>query len=170
MADKDKTWEEKLQQTIAAKEKEFAEKDQQQQIELFKRDLKAHVASKKDEFEFVNAHPDGLDLVFDVIFTDLQRKQEAGETGAAPMDYDTAASKVEAFLDAEASKYLSLNKVKSKFQEQKPDLSAYLRQEEPKTITPSMAPKSAMDASQLSDEDRIKLAVEGIKTGKWNLA
>lgn len=166
MAKKDQEFEQKIQERISAKEKELQEKEQSYQVEIFKRDLKNHVSSKKEEYEFVNTHPDGMDLVFDVIFTDLQRQQEAGSE-VKLMDFDTAAQKVEAYLDGEASKYLSLNKVKSKFRPDSPDLSAYLKPEEPRTITPTQVPKSAKDPSQLSEQERMQLAIEGIKTGKW---
>lgn len=169
LAKKDQEFEQKLKAAIAEKEKEYQTKDQQHQIELFKRDLKAHLASKKDEYEFVNTHPDGAELVYDVIFTDLQRRADAGEKDLAPMDYDTAAQKVETYLDAEASKYLSLNKVKSKFSAEKGDWASLLKSEEPKTITQNLTSKSSIHPAELSEQERMKLAIEGIKTGKWNV-
>lgn len=168
LSKKDQEFEEKLKQAIAAKEKELQEKEQQYQIEVFKRDLKAHIASKKDEYEFVNTHPDGMELVYDVIFTDLQRKQASGGE-VQPMSYDEAASKVEEYLYNEAQKYLSLNKVKSKFIEKKDDWASLLQSQEPKTITQQMAPKSAIHPAELSEQERMKLAIEGLKTGKWNV-
>jgi hypothetical protein len=168
MGKKDQEFESKMQQMIAAKEKEFQDKEQQYQIESFKRDLKSHVTAKKDEYEFVNTHPDGMELVYDVIFTDLQRKQAAGGQ-VEPMSYDDAATKVEEYLYNEAQKYLSLNKVKSKFVEKKEDWASLLKSEEPKTITQQMAPKSAIHPAELSEQERMKLAIEGLKTGKWNV-
>lgn len=169
MKKKDSEWEAKLQEKIAAKEKEIQEREQQYQIEVFKRDLKAHIASKKDEYEFVNTHPDGPELVYDVIFADLQRRADSGEKDLAPMEYDAAAQKVEEYLYKEAEKYLSLNKVRSKFTANKDDLASLLKSEQPKTITPDLAPKSASHPAELSEQERMKLAIEGMKTGKWNI-
>ena len=166
---KDTEYEQKLKDAIAAKEKEIQEREQQYQIEVFKRELKAHIASKKDEYEFVNTHPDGPELVYDVIFADLQRKSQSGETDLVPMDYDAAAQKVEEYLYKEAEKYLSLNKVKSKFSADKGDWASLLKSEQPKTITQSFTPKSAIHPAELSEQERINLAIEGIKTGKWNV-
>lgn len=169
MKKKDSEWEIKLQEKIAAKEKEMQDREQQYQIEVFKRDLKSHITSKKDEYEFVNTHPDGPELVYDVIFADLQRRADSGEKDLSPMEYDAAAQKVEEYLYKEAEKYLSLNKVKSKFTANKDDLAFLLKSEQPKTITPDLAPKSASHPAELSEQERMKLAIEGIKTGKWNI-
>lgn len=166
---KDSEWEEKLKSSIAAKEKELQEREQQYQIEVFKRDLKAHISAKKDEYEFVNTHPDGHELVYDVIFADLQRRSESGDQDLQPMDYDAAAQKVEEYLYKEAERYLNLNKVKSKFTANKDDWASLLKSEQPKTITQDITPKSAIHPAELSEQERMKLAIEGLKTGKWNV-
>lgn len=169
-AAKDKEWETKLQEAIKAKEEEFSKRDQEYQVQIFKKNLAAHIAQNKDKYEFVATHPDGQELVYDVIFTDLQRRAEAGEPAdqLAPMDLDAAAEKVEAWLDAEASKYLSLNKVKSRFGGEGVDwASALSKSEAPKTISNAIRPQSSINPAQLSEAERIQLAVEGLKTGKW---
>lgn len=162
--------EKRIKEAIEAKEGEYSKRDQEHKIELFKRDLKSHLVGKKDEYEFVNTHPDGHELVFDVIFEDLQRRSGTEGFDNKPMDYDTAAQKVEAYLDGEASKYLSLNKVKSRFQGDNSDWAKMLKPEEPRTITDSLTTKSAIHPKELSEKERIQAAIDGIKTGKWNVS
>jgi hypothetical protein len=169
LEDRDKTWEQKLSEAIKAKEEEIQAKDHERQATEFKSDLKAFLAENKDTYEFIHAEEGGMDAVFDLIVQDInkQRENEVPDHELKVMSFIDAAEKVEAFLDKQYSKYLSLNKVKSKFNpEDSQGLNAILkRQSAPQTLDNSFSPKSKSN-SQLSSEDRKQAAIDFIKSQK----
>jgi hypothetical protein len=100
-----KEYEDKLK----AKEEEIRNKDYEMQIKQFKSEMKNFIATNKDKYELINAEENGLDIVYDVIYEDLQRQVKEGKQGDAlsPMEISLAADKVEAYLDTQVQKYLN---------------------------------------------------------------
>lgn len=163
MAEMEKAWEAKLTEKISEKEKELLSKEQERQVAEYKGELRAFLAENKDSYEFIHAEENGQEEVFNLIYADIQRQQEAGiePDQLKIMDFKTAAEKVEAFLDKQYSKYLSLNKVKSKFQNSNDQLVSFIAnksKEEPTTLNSSFSPKSK-PVDQLSPEERKQQAV-----------
>jgi hypothetical protein len=159
-----KEYEEKL----AAKEQEIRNKDYENQINQFKSEMKTFIASNKDQYELINAEENGLDIVYDVIYQDLQNQVKAGKQGndLAPMDIKVAADRVEQYLDTQVQKYLNLNKYKVKKSQDPTSLDDVVLKlnNNPKTIDSSFTPKS-ISVDQLSDEERIKAATDLVKRG-----
>lgn len=146
---------------IKSKEDEYSQKEYERQIQDFKTGIKDFLHENKDAYEFTLTEENGMDLVYDVIHTDLmnQKKnmEEDGEGELKMMDVKDAAEKVEAYLDKSYQKYLSLNKVKSKFKSSEPDLSQFIAKSEPKTLNNSFTPKSHSKDS-LNPEERRREA------------
>jgi hypothetical protein len=164
----EKTWEQKLNDAIKAKEEEILKRDQEKQVSEFKGELKAFLAENKDSYEFIHAEEGAMEEVFNLIYQDVQKQLEDGipQESLKIMDMKDAADKVEAFLDKQYSKYLSLNKVKSKLtgsNEQLVQFVANKSKEEPKTLTSSFSPKSKPIES-LSAEERKQQAVAFLRS------
>lgn len=160
---------EEFEGKIKAKEEELTAKDYERQQLEFKSNLKSFIAENKNDYEFINAEENGHDYVYDLIVQDVmkQKEREVPEDQVKIMSFKDAADKVEAFLDKQYSRYLSLNKVKSKFVSDDTDkLSALIkRQSEPETLTSSFSPKSK-PTSQLSAEERKQAAIDFIRAQK----
>lgn len=154
---------------IKAKEEEIQGKDHERQIVEFKSGIKSFLAENKESYEFIHAEEGGMDYVYDLIVQDIQKQRDSGveDSDLRVMDVKDAAEKVEAFLDKQYSKYLSLNKVKSKFvSDENPALSAVLKsQSVPQTLNSSFSPKSKSQ-SELSAEERRQQAIELIRSQK----
>lgn len=162
-----KSWEEKLQKTVKEKADEIQNKDYERQIVEFKGSIKSFLAENKDAFEFIHAEEGGQDAVYDLIYQDIIRQQEAGtpDDQLQIMDIKDAAEKVESFLDTQYSKYLSLKKVQSKFN---PSNEANVRAlitkpEVPKTLDSSFSPKSKSQA-ELSEQERKQQAAQLVRS------
>jgi hypothetical protein len=145
---------------IKAKEDEYSQKDYDRQIQDYKHGIKDFLNENKDAYEFTLTEENGMDLVYDVIHTDLMNQKknmdDGGEGELKMMDIKDAAEKVEAYLDKSYQKYLSLNKVKSKFKSSEPDLSQFITQSQPKTLNNSFTPKSQSSDSLTADERRME--------------
>lgn len=169
MAELEKKLIAEMEAKIKAKEEEIQGKDYERQIVEFKGGIKSFLAENKEAYEFIHAEENGMDYVYDLIVQDIQRQRDAEvpEKDLKVMDIKEAAERVESFLDKQYSKYLSLNKVKSKFV---PDESAGLtqflkKQSEPQTLNSSFSPKSK-SVSELSEEERKQNAVNFLRAQK----
>ena len=142
---------------IKSTEEKYTQKEQEQQIQQFKYQIKDLISSEKDTYEFINAEENGIDLVYDVIYTDLMNQKKAMEEEGAEgelkmMDIKDAAEKVESYLDKSYQKYLNLNKVKSKFSSDD-KIGNFIAQSQPKTLNNSFSPKS-QSVDQLNPTER----------------
>lgn len=169
MEEMNKQWEEKLHSTIKEKEEEITKRDFDQQISNFKGSIKDFISENKNEFEFISAYRDpegkaaGVDLVYEVIYTDVMRRKEKGEEDLTPMAFKDACTKVENYLDSQLSPLLNLNKVRSRIAGDQVNLDKIVSQSSPKTINNSFTPKS-QSLDQLSMEDRKKQAEDLVKS------
>jgi hypothetical protein len=167
IAELEKSWEEKLNSKIKEKEEELAGKDYERQIVEFKAGIKTFLAENKDAYEFIHAEEGGHDAVYDLIYQDIMRQKEAEvpDDQIKIMDVKDAAEKVESFLDTQYSKYLSLNKVKSKFNPGNESILGALKakSESPGTLNSSFSPKSK-SVAELSEEERRQAAIELIRS------
>ena len=176
LEEKDKSWEQKFNERIEQEKKAIQEKDHEIQIREFKSNIKSFLAENKDDFEFINAEENGMDHVYDLIVEDIQRqKKEAEEKGVENpdlkiMDIKEAATKVEEFLDKTYSKYLSLKKVRSKFNpemEFTERLGGIISKSEPSTLNSNFSPKSK-GIDQSSKAEREQAAIELLKSMRQN--
>lgn len=168
MEEMEKAWEEKLAKKIAEKEEEINSKTRDHQVAEFKGNLKSFLAENKDSYEFIHAEEGATDEVFNLIYEDVQRQIADGKDSESIkiMDMKDAADKVEAFLDKQYSKYLSLNKVKSKFNSSNDDLGRFIaKSQEPTTLNSSFSPKSK-PLDQLSSEERKQQAIAFMRSQK----
>ena len=170
MAELEKKLMSEMEAKIKAKEEEISAKDRDRQVVEFKGNLKSFLAENKDAYEFIHAEEDGPEEVFNLIYEDVQRQITEGVEAESlkVMEFKDAADKVEAFLDKTYSKYLSLNKVKSKFQTGNEQLVSFITnksKEEPTTLTSSFSPKSKPQ-DQLSAEERKQQAVAFMRQQK----
>lgn len=160
---------EEFESKIKAKEEEIQGKDHERQIVEFKSGIKSFLAENKDDFEFINAEENGADSVYELIYEDILRQKQADipDDQLKVMDVKDAAERVETFLDKQYSKYLSLNKVKSKFtSSDSPDMSRFMQQSaSPSTLNSSFSPKSK-PTDQLSLEERKRAAAEMVRSWK----
>lgn len=166
IAELEKTWEEKLNSKIKEKEEEIQGKDYERQILEFKSGIKTFLAENKDAYEFIHAEEGGSEAVYDLIYQDIIRQQESGvqDNELRIMDIKEAAEKVESFLDTQYSKYLSLNKVKSKFNtSSEANIGAFVAKSQPQTLNSSFTPKSK-PVDQLSAEERKQAAIDFIRS------
>jgi hypothetical protein len=159
---------EEFEGKIKAKEEEITNKDLERQVLEFKGGIKAFLAENKDSYEFIHAEEGGMDAVYDLIVQDVIKQRESGveEKDLKIMEVKTAAEMVESFLDKQYSKYLSLNKVKSKLiPNENEGLSNILKQSAPKTLDSSFSPKSK-SVSELSNEERKQNAIDLVRSWK----
>lgn len=170
--DRIKAMEAKFAQTIdekiKAKEDEIAGREQDGQIREFKSGIKNFLSENKETYEFIHAEETGAESVYELIYADIVRQREAGATDdqLKVMDVKEAAEKVETYLDKVYSKYLSLNKVKSKFSNgNETDLSRFITKSEPTTLNSSFSPKSK-SINQLSAEERKQSAADLVRSWK----
>jgi hypothetical protein len=166
----EKSWEEKLSGAIKAKEEELMAKDHERQQIEFKSNLKSFLSENKDSYEFIHAEEGGADAVYDLIVQDVMKQRDSGipDNELKVMDVKDAAEKVEAFLDKQYSKYLSLKKVKSKLvPDETKGLEAFIKakSEEPSTLNSSFSPKSR-SLNELSEQERKQAAIDFIKAQK----
>jgi hypothetical protein len=173
---RDEEWETKLKKTIEEKEKEIQQKEYDSEIKQFKGEIKSFLAENKDQFELVSTYEadgpegkiDGISLVYDVIYADLQRQVKDGRKHEElqPLDVKLAAEKVEQYLDSQVQKYLNLNKYKSRKAPEEAALESFLGtvKQTPKTIDSSFVPKSR-PVEELSDREREQRAIELLKRG-----
>lgn len=160
-----KTFEEK----ISAKEAEIMKREQDSQVNEFKHGVKTFLAENKSEYELIHAEG-AQDEVFDLIYGDLQKQIDAGVEDPKIMDVKEAAEKIEAYLDKQVSKYLGLNKVKSKLQgNENPLANLVTKSETPKTLNSNFAPKSK-PLDQLSEQERRQAAIAHIRAVKQQQA
>lgn len=150
---------------IKSKEEEYSKKDYEYQINQFKSSISTFLAENKETFEFVNAYgQEGESLVYDVIYTDVMKRKEMGEEDLTPMSLKDASEKVEAYLDSQHQKFLSLNKVRSKFtSSDKFDLGSLGAQSQPRTLNNSFTPKS-QSLDQLNPTERKKQAEDLVRS------
>lgn len=160
---------EEFEGKIKSKEEEIKGKDHERQVLEFKSGVKSFLSENKDAYEFINAEENGPDYVYDLIVQDVmkQREAEVPEDQLRVMDIKEASEKVEAFLDKQYSKYLSLNKVKSKFvPDESHGLNSFIeKQSAPTTLDSSFSPKSK-PTGQLSEQERKQAAIDFIKSQK----
>lgn len=168
IAELEKKFNSTMEERIQKEKDEIAKKEHEFQIKEFKSGIKSFLAENKEAYEFINAEENGAESVYELIYEDILRQQAANvpEDQLKIMDTKEAAEKVEAFLDKTYSKYLSLNKVKSKFGNSDENAALKLfKQSEPQTLNSSFSPKSK-PVSQLSPEERKQQAIDFIKSQK----
>ena len=156
-----------MDERIKSKEEEIQKGQQERQIVEFKAGIKSFIAENKDEYEFIMAEEGGHEAVFDLVYQDILRQQEAGvpDNELRIMDIKEAADKIEAFLDKSYSKYLSLNKVKSKLGATDNPFAQIAKSTEQgfNTLNSSFSTKSKT-ASELTKEERERAAIELLKS------
>lgn len=156
-----------MEEKIKSKEAEIQKSQQERQIVEFKAGIKSFLAENKDEYEFIMAEEGGHEAVFDLVYQDILRQQEAGvpDNELRIMDIKEAADKIEAFLDKSYSKYLSLNKVKSKLGATDNPFAQIAKSTEQgfNTLNSSFSTKSKT-ASELTKEERERAAIELLKS------
>jgi predicted small secreted protein len=174
MAELEKSWEEKLNNKIKEKEEEYSSKDREREIQQFKSGINSFLDQNKDQYEFI--HSEGAtEEVYNLIYGDIQRQlQEAQEQGVESpdlkvMDIKEAADLIEKYLDDNVSKYLSLNKVKSRFSGNETILGSLMAKssEQPKTLNSSFSPKSK-SVGELSAEERKQQAADLVRSWRQN--
>lgn len=170
MAEMKKALTEEFENKIKEKEDGYTRKEQEHSVSQFKSEIKNFLSTNADEYEFINAEETGMDLVYDVIYTDIMNQQkqiqEDGEGELKMMDTKEAADKVEAYLDKQQEKYLNLKKVKSKFGGED-KIGAFLAQSQPKTLNNSFTPKSK-SVDQLNPDERRMEAERLVKSWMAN--
>lgn len=156
-----------MDERIKSKEEEIHKGNQERQIIEFKAGIKGFLSENKDEYEFIMTEDGGHEAVFDLIYQDIQKQQQDGtpDNELRIMDIKEAADKIEAFLDKSYSKYLSLNKVKSRFGANDNPFAQITKsaEEQFNTLNSSFSTKSKT-ASELSKEERERAAIELVKS------
>lgn len=167
LSTKEKEWEEKLQKAIEAKEQEIAQKQNEYQIKEFKQGIKSFLDQNRDEFELLASQPEANELVYEVIYEDVLRQQKAGKEDIAPMEFKAAAERLEKYLDAQLEPLLKSKKIQSRFTKTDSWMDKLAAQSAPATINNDMTPQSSISASELSDAERLELAIKKLKEGKY---
>lgn len=155
-----------MEEKIKSKEAEIQKGHQERQVVEFKAGIKSFLAENKNEYEFIMAEDGGHEAVFDLIYQDIQKQQEDGvpDHELRIMDMKEAADKIEAYLDKSYSRYLSLNKVKSRFgASDNPFAQITQSTESFNTLNSSFSTKSKT-ASELTKEERERAAIELLKS------
>lgn len=156
-----------MEAKLKAKEEEIRAREYEGEIKQFKSGIKTFLVDNKDQYEFINAEETGADSVYELIYEDILRQQEGGvaENELKIMDVKEAAEKVEAFLDKQYSKFLSLNKVKSRLNgsDERNDIGQFIAQSRPRTIDSSFSPKSKT-VDQLSPQERRQAAIDMLRS------
>jgi hypothetical protein len=163
-AEKDKEYEEKLRKAIEEKEKEITSKESEYQIKEFKNGIKSFLEQSKDEFELLYSQPEANDLVYEVIYEDVLRQQQAGKQDIVPMELKDAAERLEKYLDAQLEPLLKSKKIQSKFKNPDSWMEAY---QSKATINADMTASSLPHAEELSPAQRAELAIRKLKEGKY---
>lgn len=152
---------------IKAKEEEIKAREYEGQVKQFKSDIKNFLVENKDTFEFVNAEETGSESVYELIYEDIIRQQNDGvePDQLKIMNIQEAAEKVEAFLDKQYSRFLSLNKVKQRINpsDERNDIGQFIAQSRPKTLDSSFSPKSK-STDQLSEQERRQAAIDLLRS------
>ena len=87
-------------------EKQILERNYNEQINNFKKQIESHVTSSTDKYEFINANPDHLNDVFELIELHFSNTQKI-------LDIEQACQLVEDHIENEfKSKYAKINKLK----------------------------------------------------------
>lgn len=156
-----------MEEKIKSKEAEIQKGHQERQVVEFKAGIKSFLAENKNEYEFIMAEDGGHEAVFDLIYQDIQKQQEDGvpDHELRIMDIKEAADKIEAYLDKSYSRYLSLNKVKSRFGANDNPFAQITQSTEQSfnTLNSSFSTKSKT-ASELTKEERERAAIELLKS------
>ncbi len=163
-AQKDKEYEEKLRAALEEKEKEIRNKDNEYQIKEFKSGIKSFLEQSKDEFEILYAQPEANELVYEVIYEDVLRQQQAGKEEVVPMELKDAAQRLEKYLDAQLEPLLKSKKIQSRFKNPDSWMDAY---QSKATINNEMTASSLPRAEELTPAQRAELAIRKLKEGKY---
>lgn len=153
---------------ISAKEAEISGKDKDRQVVEFKSGISNFLAENKDTYEFIHAEEGGAEAVFELIYEDiqLQLRNEVPQDQLKAMDIKEAAEKIESFLDKRYSKFLGLNKVKSRFKPSDDErFGKFITKSTPSTIDSSFSPKSK-SVDSLDPQERKQAAIDFIKSQK----
>lgn len=167
LSSKEKEFEEKLRAAIEAKEQEYAQKQNELQIKEFKQGIKSFLDQNRDEFELLASQPEANELVYEVIYEDVLRQQKAGKEEIIPMEFKAAAERLEKYLDAQLEPLLKSKKIQSRFTKTNSWMDKLAAQSAPATINNDMTPQSSISASELSDAERLELAIKKLKEGKY---
>lgn len=167
MAELEEKLTKQMEEKLRAKEEELMGKDHERQVVEFKSNIKTFLAENKDTYEFIHAEEGGDEAVFELIYEDIlrQQKAEVPQDQIKIMDIKDAAERIESFLDKQYSKFLGLNKVKSKFQTGDENKFAKFatQSEAPKTLDSSFSPKSK-SVEQLSEQERRQAAIDLLRS------
>jgi hypothetical protein len=166
LAAKDQEYEAKLKKAIEEKEQEIKQKESEYQIKEFKNSIKSFLDQNKDEFELLHGQPEANELVYEVIYEDVLRKQKSGATDIVPMEFKEAAKRLEDYLDAQLEPILKSKKIQSKFADPDAWMSKY-SVKSTQTINEDMTPASAISADNLSPHQRMELAIKKLREGKY---
>ncbi len=149
-------------------EKQVLEKSYNEQISNFKKQIESHVISDANKYEFINANPDHLNDVFELIEIHFQNTQKI-------LDIGEACQLVEDHIENEfKSKYAKINKLKGLLVSgETPRKEEYIpRQQQdirnpprPVSLTNNMTPQAnyAKDLGQMSFEERRRHAASLLK-------
>lgn len=114
--------EEKEKQAKQLEQEKALEQERQRAIEAYTDNLAKFIESS--DYELVKAN-DAQETVFEVIQQDYLSRQQAGEKDLKLMEFDVACQKVEAFLESQLDKFLTLKKVQSKIQPKEEPKSSF---------------------------------------------
>jgi DNA-binding protein H-NS len=167
MSAKEKEWEEKLAKAIEAKEQEISQKQNEYQIKEFKQGIKSFLSENKDTFELLAAQKEADNLVYELIYEDVLRQQQAGKEDITPMKFKSAAEKLENYLDAQLEPLLKSKKIQSRFTKTDSWMDKLAAQSAPATINNDMTPQSSISAEELTQAERMELAIKKLKEGKY---
>jgi len=165
LAAKEKEFEAKIKAAIEEKENEIRQKESEYQIKEFKSGIKSFLDQNKDEFELLYAQPEASELIYEVIYEDILRKQKSGSSDIVPMEFKDAAKRLEDYLDAQLEPLLNSKKIKSKFADPENWMSKY--QVKSTTINDDMTPSSHLRADELTPAQRAELAIKKLREGKY---
>jgi hypothetical protein len=166
LAAKDQEYEAKLKKAIEEKEQEIRAKESEYQIKEFKNGIKSFLEQNKDEYELLSVQPEATELIYEVIYEDIIRKQKAGSTDIVPMEFKEAAKRLEDYLDAQLEPILKSKKIQSKFVDPDNWMNKY-QVKSTQTINEDMTPASAISAENLTPQQRAELAIKKLREGKY---
>jgi hypothetical protein len=144
------------------------EAEQQKLINGFKSQIKDFVAKDLEKYDLINVEDDyGIDLIYNVIAEDAQRKQEElGDefTGDEIMSIEEAAQKIEEQLFQEAKKRIERSKkAKSLLGNNQVTQSTTPGKKASVTLSNNIAQEQSRSRAPMSDDERIAAAAAMLK-------
>ncbi len=151
---------ENLRKELLERDKKSEEEKYNEVVSNFKHDL-TNFVNNTDKYELIRAN-DAVDVVYDVI------EQHYHDTRRV-MSKEEAADQVEAYLEEEVEKLLKLNKLKSKFGQQKPVNPAPQESKAaPKAPTLSNTHSAAVSKPSGTNLNREQSVAQAASLLRWN--